>query len=125
MKNEQRTPKFPQTYCSQCGAALGPGDAGVSSCRDHKHTGAVMTTAGRENAAIRTIEALGLLSLETQGLLLCAIRHFRAPNSGSVAAEVWEHIDAAISVIADDKREQEWELREQHEAAFDCVTHEG
>lgn len=23
------------TYCSQCGAELGPGDAGVSSCSDH------------------------------------------------------------------------------------------
>lgn len=28
-------PKFPMTYCSQCGAELGPGDAGVSRCSDH------------------------------------------------------------------------------------------
>lgn len=28
--------RFAQTYCSQCGAELGPGDAGVSSCADHQ-----------------------------------------------------------------------------------------
>lgn len=28
-------PKFAQTYCSQCGCELGPGDAGVSHCEDH------------------------------------------------------------------------------------------
>ena len=28
-------PRFPMTYCSQCGAELGPGDAGVSHCSDH------------------------------------------------------------------------------------------
>lgn len=27
--------RFPNTYCSQCGLDLGPGDAGVSSCADH------------------------------------------------------------------------------------------
>ena len=29
-------PRFPMTYCSQCGCELGPGNAGVSSCKDHK-----------------------------------------------------------------------------------------
>ena len=29
-------PRFPQTYCSQCGASLGPGNEGVSHCGDHK-----------------------------------------------------------------------------------------
>ncbi|WP_321913527.1 hypothetical protein [Paraburkholderia sp. J11-2] len=29
-------PRFPQTYCSQCGRELGPGNEGVSSCGDHK-----------------------------------------------------------------------------------------
>jgi hypothetical protein len=28
-------PKFAETYCSQCGQNLGPGDSGVSHCRDH------------------------------------------------------------------------------------------
>ena len=28
-------PRFDATYCSQCGANLGPGDHGVSSCCDH------------------------------------------------------------------------------------------
>ncbi|WP_322073358.1 hypothetical protein [Burkholderia cepacia] len=28
-------PRFAQTSCSSCGAELGPGNAGVSSCRDH------------------------------------------------------------------------------------------
>ena len=27
--------RFEQTYCSQCGKELGPGDAGVSHCSDH------------------------------------------------------------------------------------------
>ncbi|HDR9029920.1 TPA: hypothetical protein QDB14_004142 [Burkholderia vietnamiensis] len=30
--------RFPTTYCSQCGTALGHGNAGVSSCSDH-HAG--------------------------------------------------------------------------------------
>jgi len=28
-------PKFSETYCSQCGQNLGPGDSGVSHCKDH------------------------------------------------------------------------------------------
>jgi len=28
-------PKFVETYCSQCGQNLGPGDSGVSHCKDH------------------------------------------------------------------------------------------
>jgi hypothetical protein len=27
--------RFAQTYCSQCGEEQGPGDNGVSHCRDH------------------------------------------------------------------------------------------
>ena len=27
--------RFDMTYCSQCGAELGPGNAGVSGCNDH------------------------------------------------------------------------------------------
>ncbi len=29
-------PRFAQTYCSSCGAELGPGNAGVSNCNDHR-----------------------------------------------------------------------------------------
>lgn len=28
-------PRFPMTYCSQCGKELGPGDHGVSHCENH------------------------------------------------------------------------------------------
>ncbi len=28
-------PRFAQTFCSACGAELGPGNAGVSHCADH------------------------------------------------------------------------------------------
>ncbi|ACR28679.1 hypothetical protein [Burkholderia glumae] len=28
-------PRYPMTYCSQCGAELGPGNSGVSHCSDH------------------------------------------------------------------------------------------
>lgn len=33
---QQKKPRFPMTYCSQCGCELGPGDAGVSHCSDHR-----------------------------------------------------------------------------------------
>ena len=29
------TPRFPVTYCSQCGGAFGPGDHGYSHCSGH------------------------------------------------------------------------------------------
>ena len=29
-------PRFTNTYCSQCGSDLGPGDSGVSHCADHR-----------------------------------------------------------------------------------------
>ncbi|WP_233634618.1 hypothetical protein [Burkholderia cenocepacia] len=29
-------PRFAQTNCSSCGAELGPGNAGISSCADHR-----------------------------------------------------------------------------------------
>lgn len=28
-------PRFPKTYCSQCGEEFGPGDSGFSHCADH------------------------------------------------------------------------------------------
>lgn len=28
-------PRFEETYCSQCGKSLGPGDSGVSHCDEH------------------------------------------------------------------------------------------
>jgi hypothetical protein len=30
-------PRYAETFCSQCGSALGPGDEGVSRCFDHKN----------------------------------------------------------------------------------------
>jgi len=33
---QQNKPRFPMTYCSQCGCELGPGGAGVSHCSDHR-----------------------------------------------------------------------------------------
>ncbi|MDO9252590.1 MAG: hypothetical protein Q7U48_13705 [Hydrogenophaga sp.] len=29
-------PRFPVTYCSQCGGTFGPGDSGLSHCDDHR-----------------------------------------------------------------------------------------
>lgn len=29
-------PRFPQTWCSQCGEEQGPGDHGFSHCQDHR-----------------------------------------------------------------------------------------
>lgn len=31
-----KAPRFPMTYCSQCGSEQGPGDEGVSHCSDHR-----------------------------------------------------------------------------------------
>ena len=28
-------PRYPKTFCSQCGGEFGPGDAGYSHCEDH------------------------------------------------------------------------------------------
>ena len=33
---DQHAPRFPMTYCSQCGSEQGPGDCGVSHCSDHR-----------------------------------------------------------------------------------------
>lgn len=33
-------PRYAETFCSQCGAELGPGNAGVSHCSDHRRPGA-------------------------------------------------------------------------------------
>lgn len=30
------TPRFAQTFCSQCGRSFGPGNHGFSSCRSHR-----------------------------------------------------------------------------------------
>lgn len=30
------SPRFAETFCSQCGDSLGPGECGVSHCRDHQ-----------------------------------------------------------------------------------------
>jgi hypothetical protein len=29
-------PRFPETFCSACGGAFGPGDSGFSHCDEHK-----------------------------------------------------------------------------------------
>lgn len=29
-------PRFAETFCSQCGVLLGPGDSGVSDCSSHR-----------------------------------------------------------------------------------------
>lgn len=31
-----KPPRFPKTYCSQCGREFGPGDSGYSHCKDHR-----------------------------------------------------------------------------------------
>lgn len=33
-------PRFPETWCSQCGMSFGPGNHGYSHCSDHRKTGA-------------------------------------------------------------------------------------
>jgi len=42
-------PRFPMTYCSQCGNEQGPGNEGVSSCDDHRTAHLRMTA--EENGA--------------------------------------------------------------------------
>lgn len=36
---QQTKPRFPMTWCSQCGRELGPGDHGLSHCADHRLRG--------------------------------------------------------------------------------------
>jgi hypothetical protein len=33
---EPTTPRFAETFCSQCGGEFGPGDSGYSHCSDHR-----------------------------------------------------------------------------------------
>lgn len=34
---EDKSPRFDKTYCSQCGGGFGPGEHGYSDCRDHEN----------------------------------------------------------------------------------------
>ena len=36
---KKQTPRFPMTYCSQCGQEFGPGDHGYSHCESHRKGG--------------------------------------------------------------------------------------
>lgn len=36
LKGLADSPRFQQTYCSQCGGEQGPGNAGFSHCADHR-----------------------------------------------------------------------------------------
>lgn len=38
-KESGTAPRFPKTFCSQCGGEFGPGDSGFSHCQDHAHLG--------------------------------------------------------------------------------------
>lgn len=35
-------PRFPETFCSQCGCSFGPGNSGFSHCQDHRSFHAVV-----------------------------------------------------------------------------------
>ena len=46
-------PRFMQTSCSQCGKSLGPGNAGVSKCAEHRvPTDSHWTTIGEGDASV-------------------------------------------------------------------------
>lgn len=55
--------RFPQTRCSRCGLELGPGDAGVSRCEDHRIPGipSAQQIADAEHAAMDLQTALLLV----------------------------------------------------------------
>lgn len=50
MEVASKAPRFPVTYCSQCGNAFGPGDHGFSHCKNHR--GKRSLTAREESAAL-------------------------------------------------------------------------
>lgn len=47
----KKEPRFTETYCSQCGAEFGPGDAGFSHCEDHAASPAAPEAAEPEQQA--------------------------------------------------------------------------
>ena len=58
-------PRFACTWCSQCGASLGPGDSGVSHCTDHNMETKIMSTdiTPRKQAAIPQPERISTVTL--------------------------------------------------------------
>lgn len=54
--------RFPQTYCSQCGHAFGPGPAGYSHCRDHG------TAKARERHRLRAERSFAALEVTRSGV---------------------------------------------------------
>ena len=79
-----RTPRFAQTYCSQCGCELGPGESGMSSCKGHIK----LQTLGTLYAEFKS-ETLGFdvrLGYEWDG----PVYHAHNPQtSGTELTEVW------------------------------------
>lgn len=48
-------PRFQETWCSQCGEDLGPGDSGVSHCHQHRAMPVIHTP--REVALLKALSA--------------------------------------------------------------------
>ena len=80
----ERTLRFAQTYCSQCGCDLGPGESGMSSCKGHIK----LQTLGTLYAEFKS-ETLGFdvrLGYEWDG----PVYHAHNPQtSGTELTEVW------------------------------------
>jgi len=60
-------PRFPTTYCSQCGAEFGPGDAGFSHCKDHMDNDA--STPGQPAEIVIRFKATCLSQINTVNFL--------------------------------------------------------
>jgi hypothetical protein len=54
----QKSPRFANTYCSQCGQNFGPGDSGFSHCEDHRLRDPNLRDAIRDAIAAQMLAAL-------------------------------------------------------------------
>jgi hypothetical protein len=56
------TPRFAETFCSNCGGSFGPGDHGFSHCRSHKgRTRSFRSTTMRTTHTLRVNYSLAVL----------------------------------------------------------------
>lgn len=108
-------PRFPITYCSQCGAEFGPGDAGFSHCKDHQPmTTEIITPTNEQHwLQLRTQDITSTESAALFGMSPYTTRFelWHAKRSGAVPAfqtndrMKWgNRLEAAIAHgIADEK----------------------
>ncbi len=56
-----KQPRFKETFCSQCGMDLGPGDSGLSHCSDHKSIAEIAESLSGSLRHLALVEGSGMV----------------------------------------------------------------